>query len=53
MSRPREFHEPYLELNRSIADLIAAGALRDAERRLEEYFEAAEQQLMRAYREGD
>ncbi len=50
MSRPREFHEPYLELNRTIAGLIGAGSVQEAAERLDAYFDAAEAQLVQAYR---
>ncbi|MBA8824762.1 DNA-binding GntR family transcriptional regulator [Saccharopolyspora lacisalsi] len=50
MSRPREFHEPYLELNRVIAELIGAGKAHEAADRLDAYFDTAETQLVEAYR---
>lgn len=50
MSRPREFHQPYLGINREIADLIRDGAPQRAAERLDEYFDEAEHQLVGAYR---
>ncbi|MBE9374635.1 GntR family transcriptional regulator [Saccharopolyspora sp. HNM0983] len=50
MSRPREFHQPYLGLNREIADLVRDGAPDRAAARLDEYFDEAEHQLVGAYR---
>ncbi|WP_019544222.1 GntR family transcriptional regulator [Streptomyces sulphureus] len=49
MSRPREFHEPYLGLNREIADLLAAASWRTAAERLDAYFDTAETQLVEGY----
>jgi DNA-binding GntR family transcriptional regulator len=51
MASPREFHEPYLIRNGEIADLIAAGDHRAAERALRSYLDDAERQLVSAYRE--
>lgn len=51
MSRPREFHEPYLGRNREIADLLTAGSTGAAEHRLIEYFDMAQEQLVEAYRQ--
>ncbi|WP_067458106.1 GntR family transcriptional regulator [Actinomadura macra] len=52
MGSPREFHEPYLARNRRIYDLLAAGAVQDAERELRAYLDDAEAQLTTAYREA-
>ncbi|QXJ20608.1 GntR family transcriptional regulator [Actinomadura graeca] len=52
MGSPREFHEPYLARNRRIHDLLAAGAVQDAERELRAYLDDAEAQLTTAYREA-
>ncbi len=49
MSRPREFHEPYLEFNRRITTLVLDGKLVEAEQALEEYFDRAEAQLSEAF----
>lgn len=49
MPRTREFHEPYLQLNRELADLMAAGDHEQAERRLESYFDTACEQLTGAF----
>jgi DNA-binding GntR family transcriptional regulator len=49
MSPLRDFHEPYIEDNRGIADLLQAGCLDRAEQRLHDYLITARQQLVRAY----
>ena len=46
MARHRRFHEPYLAGNRELYRLLQAGDLAAAERRLSEYLDAAEQQLV-------
>ena len=51
MSRPHEFHEPYLSRNRDIADLLTAGSTKAAADLLDDYFDHAEDQLVRAYRQ--
>ena len=51
MSRPREFHAPYLGRNREIADLLSAGQHRTAADRLDTYFDDAAEQLVHAYRQ--
>ncbi|MGN6575688.1 MAG: GntR family transcriptional regulator [Nocardioides sp.] len=50
MAAPRTFHERYLPGNRAIADLLAAGEFEAAERELGSYLDAAEAQLVEAYR---
>lgn len=49
MARHRRFHEPYLAGNRELYRLLQAGDLAAAERRLSEYLDAAEQQLVGAF----
>jgi DNA-binding GntR family transcriptional regulator len=51
MSRPGEFHAPYLGRNREIADLLSAGEHATAADRLDAYFDEAAEQLVRAYRQ--
>lgn len=48
MADPRTFHEPYLEGNRELAALLAAGEHDEAERALLAYLERAETQLLAA-----
>nr|WP_257906794.1 GntR family transcriptional regulator [Janibacter limosus] len=48
MADPRTFHEPYLEGNRELAALPAAGEHDEAERALLAYLERAETQLLAA-----
>ncbi|MDN5715713.1 MAG: GntR family transcriptional regulator [Janibacter sp.] len=48
MSDPRTFHEPYLEGNRQLAALLAAGDHDEAERALLTYLDRAEAQLLAA-----
>jgi DNA-binding GntR family transcriptional regulator len=50
MSSHREFHEPYLHRNRRIYHLLAAGDAESAAKALEDYLDAAERQLVEAYR---
>ena len=51
MAAPRTFHERYLPGNRAIADLLAAGDFEAAERALGGYLDAAQAQLVEAYRQ--
>jgi DNA-binding GntR family transcriptional regulator len=48
MADPRTFHEPYLEGNRELVALLAAGEHDQAERALLAYLERAETQLLAA-----
>lgn len=43
------FHEPYLAVNRDIAELLVTGELGRAEDRLIDYFDEAEEQLVAAF----
>jgi DNA-binding GntR family transcriptional regulator len=49
MAAPRTFHEPYLQDNRRILELLLAGDLDAAERALADYLDTAEAQLTAAY----
>jgi DNA-binding GntR family transcriptional regulator len=49
MARHRRFHEPYLSGNREVYALLAAGDLDAARRRLSDYLDAAESQLVDAF----
>lgn len=49
MAAPRTFHEPYLQDNRRILELLLAGDLDAAERALADYLDTAEAQLTEAY----
>lgn len=49
MSAPREFHEPYLVLNRTILELLERRDGEAAERELHGYFDIAAHQLVQAY----
>jgi DNA-binding GntR family transcriptional regulator len=49
MARHRRFHEPYLSGNRELYALLSAGDLGAAERRLSDYLDAAERQLVDAF----
>ncbi|KII00295.1 GntR family transcriptional regulator [Streptomonospora alba] len=49
MAAPRDFYAPYLDRNRAIYDLLAAGAFEPAAQELEEYFDVAERQLVQAF----
>ncbi|GAB3443323.1 GntR family transcriptional regulator [Streptomonospora sediminis] len=49
MAAPREFYAPYLDRNRAIYDLMAAGSFGTAAAELTGYFDIAEQQLVRAF----
>ena len=49
MSAPRQFHEPYLQTNREVYALLAAGKAKAAEVALAGYLDAAEVQLLEAY----
>jgi DNA-binding GntR family transcriptional regulator len=49
MAAPRTFHEPYLQDNRKILDLLVAGDLDAAEQALAGYLDTAEAQLTAAY----
>lgn len=48
MAAPREFHAPYLELNREIYELLDSGSAEEAADRLARYFDTAERQLVEA-----
>jgi DNA-binding GntR family transcriptional regulator len=48
MQRPEDFHKPYLEENAAITELVEAGRLQEAARRLGDYLAAAERQLVAA-----
>jgi DNA-binding GntR family transcriptional regulator len=49
MARHRRFHEPYLAGNRELYTVLARGDLGTAERRLADYLDAAERQLVEAF----
>jgi DNA-binding GntR family transcriptional regulator len=49
MEPPEEFHRPYLERNRSIADSVMRGDGEAAERDLLSYLADAEAQILAAY----
>ncbi|WP_240506274.1 GntR family transcriptional regulator [Thermoactinospora rubra] len=49
MKNPREFHEPFVERNRELLELVEAGKAEEAGRYLEAYLDHAEQLLLRAY----
>lgn len=49
MAAPQTFHEPYLEDNRRILDLLSAGSIDEAVAALDGYLTAAEEQLTAAY----
>jgi DNA-binding GntR family transcriptional regulator len=49
MARHRRFHEPYLHGNRDLYALLAAGDPDAAQRRLADYLDAAERQLVDAF----
>ncbi len=49
----RQFHDPYLELNRRILELLEAGALDDAEAELRRYLDGARDQLVAAFQRND
>lgn len=49
MAQVKDFHEPYLAVNRQIADLLTAGEPATAELRLLDYFDRAESQLLAAF----
>ena len=49
MADPEEFHAPYLERNRIIADLIVLGDGRRAEAELLSYLADAERQILAVY----
>ncbi|WP_374058087.1 GntR family transcriptional regulator [Marinitenerispora sediminis] len=55
MAAPREFHEPYLAMNREIHLLLRDGAAERAAERLADYLDVAERQLVDAFaaREAD
>lgn len=46
MDDPRTFHQPYLEGNRALVELLEAGGWAEAEAALLDYLEAAETQLV-------
>ncbi|MFC7330458.1 GntR family transcriptional regulator [Marinactinospora rubrisoli] len=49
MAAPREYHEPYLVLNREIHRLLCAGEVELATQRLSDYLDTAERQLVDAF----
>jgi len=49
MAAPREFHEPYLHVNREIYGLLAMGAVARAAAVLDRYLDRAERQLLDAF----
>ncbi|MBV2364746.1 GntR family transcriptional regulator [Streptomonospora nanhaiensis] len=49
MAAPRDFYEPYLDRNRAIYELMAAGAFDTAAAELSGYFDIAERQLLDAF----
>lgn len=49
MSEVKDFHEPYLAVNREIVNLLTAGEPAQAEDRLMDYFDQAERQLLNAF----
>ncbi|MFC3994432.1 GntR family transcriptional regulator [Nocardiopsis sediminis] len=49
MADPHTYHVPYLELNRSIYEELAAGRPAAAEARLADYLDTAEKQLVQAF----
>jgi DNA-binding GntR family transcriptional regulator len=49
MDSPEQFHRPYLERNRSIAESIMRGDGETAERELLHYLADAERQILAAY----
>ncbi|WP_299927688.1 GntR family transcriptional regulator [uncultured Nocardioides sp.] len=51
MGEPRRFHQPYLEENATIADLLGAGDRQGAADRLDTYLTAAQTQLVAAFRD--
>lgn len=52
MAAPRDFHVPYVALNRRIHRLLEEGRLEKAAEELSEYFDVAERQLVEAFSEG-
>lgn len=49
MPEVKDFHEPYLTVNREITDLLDAGELARAEEVLMDYFDRAERQLLETF----
>ncbi|RJL34325.1 GntR family transcriptional regulator [Bailinhaonella thermotolerans] len=49
MENPRAFHEPFVARNQELLDLIEAGEVAEAERRLADYLDHAESLLREAY----
>lgn len=49
MSEPARFHQPYLDENAAIAELLAAGDRQGAAERLDSYLAAAQAQLVAAF----
>jgi DNA-binding GntR family transcriptional regulator len=49
MKNPRTFHEPFVERNRKLLELLEAGRPAEAADFLDGYLDEAEQQLIRAY----
>jgi DNA-binding GntR family transcriptional regulator len=49
MAEPRQFHEPYLKVNRELYELLADGDAGSAETALASYLDDAETQLVDAY----
>ncbi|MDA2804959.1 GntR family transcriptional regulator [Nocardiopsis suaedae] len=51
MAAPRDFHVPYVALNRRIHRLLEEGRLEEAAEELSDYFDVAERQLVEAFSE--
>ncbi|GGS72127.1 GntR family transcriptional regulator [Nonomuraea spiralis] len=49
MKNPRAFHEPFLDRNRALLGLLAAGRAEEAAAYLDDYFDEAERLLIHAY----
>lgn len=49
MKNPRSFHEPFVERNRRLLELVEAGKAEEAGAFLDAYLDHAEQLLLRAY----
>ncbi|MFI7420730.1 GntR family transcriptional regulator [Nonomuraea sp. NPDC049684] len=49
MDNPRAFHEPFIDRNRALLALLAAGRAEEAAAYLDDYFDEAERLLIHAY----